>query len=155
MKLDVVCVGKLKEAYWREAMAEYAKRMGRYATLSVVEVAESRNLSRTEAAIRAAKKEEGERLLAACKGKIVALDLGGQEVSSEELASYLKQATDRGEPLSFVIGGSDGLDDAVLAQAAWRIRFGRITLPHQLCRVVLAEQLYRACCINHGVLYHK
>ena len=155
MKVSIVCVGKLKEAYLRDAMAEYAKRLGRYCQFEVIEVAESRNTSRAAAAIEAAKAEEGQRLLAALRGKVVVLDLGGQDCTSPQLADYVQRAVDMGDSLCFVIGGSDGLAPAVVQRADWSVRFGRITLPHQLCRVVLAEQIYRAFCINNGVPYHK
>ena len=155
MKISIVCVGKLKESYLREAVAEYAKRLGRYCQFEIVEVAESRNVSRAKGDIEAAKQEEGKRLLAALRGKAVVLDLGGQDCTSEQMAAYLQSAYDKGENISFVVGGSDGLSADVVKKADWCVRFGRITLPHQLCRVVLAEQIYRAFCINNGVLYHK
>lgn len=155
MNVKVVCVGKLKEAYWRDAMAEYQKRLGRYCRLSVVEVAESRNTSRTEGAVAAACREEGQRILTQLSGTVVVLDLDGEEVSSERLAAIVRTAQDKGTDLTFVIGGSDGLSPEVLAAAHHTVRFGRITLPHQLCRVVLTEQIYRAFCINAGVPYHK
>ena len=155
MKITLVCVGKLKEDYWRDAMAEYTKRLSRYCTFDVVEVVESRNQSRAKADIDRAKQEEGERILAACKGAVVALDLGGAEVSSEEIASFLQQSQDKGQNLCFVIGGSDGLSPAVLDVSSRRIRFGRITLPHQLCRVVATEQIYRGFSIMYATAYHK
>ena len=155
MIVYIVCVGKLKEAYWRDALAEYHKRLGRFCRLEIVEVAESKNTSRAPKDIERALGEEGDRLLAAIKGTVVVLDPAGKEVTSEDLSALVKGAQDRGETLTFVIGGSDGLSAAVKARADHTIRFGRITLPHQLCRVVLAEQIYRAFCIGAGVLYHK
>lgn len=155
MTVYLVCVGKLKEAYWRDAVAEYQKRLSRFCRLEIVEVAESKNVSRAAKDVERAVAEEGERILAALKGNVVVLDLAGREATSEELAAYVKGAVDRGEVLTFVIGGSDGLSPAVKARASYTVRFGKVTLPHQLCRVVVAEQLYRAFCINAGVLYHK
>ena len=155
MNVYVVAVGKLKEPYLRDAIAEYHKRLGRFCRLEVVELADSKNTSRSPKDIAKACEEEGERILAAVRGKVVVLDLSGNEVSSEQLAATVKTSMDKGETLSFVIGGSDGLSPAVLARADVTVRFGRITLPHQLCRVVLVEQIYRAFCINAGVPYHK
>ena len=155
MTVYLVCVGKLKEAYWRDAVAEYQKRLSRFCRLEIVEVAESKNVSRAAKDVERAVAEEGERILAALKGNVVVLDLAGREATSEELAAYVKGAVDRGEVLTFVIGGSDGLSPAVKARASYTVRFGKVTLPHQLCRVMVAEQLYRAFCINAGVLYHK
>lgn len=155
MNVYIVCVGKLKEDYFRDAIAEYQKRLGRFCRLEVVEVAESKNTSRAPKDVQRACHEEGERILANLKGKVVVLDLKGTEVASEELAAMVKSSQDRGENMSFVIGGSDGLSPEVLARADASVRFGRITLPHQLCRVVLAEQIYRAFCINAGTMYHK
>ena len=155
MNVYVVAVGKLKEQYLRDALSEYQKRLGRYCHLEVVELAESKNTSRAAKDVAKACAEEGERILAAVRGKVIVLDLSGKEISSEELASTVKCSVDKGETVSFVIGGSDGLSPAVLARADEKIRFGRITLPHQLCRVVLAEQIYRAFCIVAGVPYHK
>lgn len=155
MNVRVVCVGKLKEAYWRDALAEYQKRLSRYCRLEVVEVAESRNTSRAPKDVAAAVEEEGKRILPHLMGTVVVLDLTGVEVSSEQLALVVRTAQDAGQSLSFVIGGSDGLSDEVRRRADRLVRFGRITLPHQLCRVLLAEQIYRAFCINNGVLYHK
>ena len=155
MNVRVVCVGKLKEAYWRDALAEYQKRLSRYCRLEVVEVAESRNTSRAPKDVAAAVEEEGKRILPHLMGTVVVLDLTGVEVSSEQLALVVRTAQDAGQSLSFVIGGSDGLSVEVRRRADRLVRFGRITLPHQLCRVLLAEQIYRAFCINNGVLYHK
>jgi len=156
MKVSVVCVGKLKEAYLRDAIAEYAKRLGRYCKFGVVELAESKNTSRAPSDVERAKVEEGKRILDALgEGRVVVLDLGGREIASEELAAYVGKSVDEGKDLYFVIGGSDGLSKEVLDRADLTIRFGRITLPHQLCRVVLAEQIYRAFSIRAGSEYHK
>ena len=155
MNVRIVCVGKLKERYWLDAMAEYTKRLSRFCRFSVVELAESKNTSRAPADIEKAKEEEGNRILEALRGRVVILDLGGKECTSPELAAHVQSAFDRGEELTFVIGGSDGLSPAVLARANLSLRFGRITFPHQLMRVVLTEQIYRAFCINNNVPYHK
>lgn len=155
MKVTLVTVGKLKETYWRDALAEYSKRLSRFCTFRVVELAESKNTSRAAADILRAKEEEGERILDAVNGRVIVLDLRGQDYSSEKLAATIGNAVDMGQDLSFVIGGSDGLSDAVLTRAHLAIRFGLITFPHQLIRVVLAEQIYRAFCINNHISYHK
>lgn len=156
MKFKIVAVGKLKETYWKEAVAEYVKRTARFAEVEIVEVEEC--LSRgaqTAGEIERVKTVEGEAVLAKCEGFVVALDLNGTLVSSEQLSSLIAEQKQRNSTFTFVIGGSNGLSDAVKSRANARLSFGRITLPHQLFRVVLVEQLYRACCIEHNVAYHK
>lgn len=155
MKVALVCVGKLKEEYWRDALAEYAKRLSRFCKFEVIEVAESKITGRAAGEIAQAIRQEGDRLLAALHGTVVVLDRGGVECTSEQIADKVRQCRSAGNDMCFVIGGSDGLSQAVLDKADWTIRFGRVTFPHQLIRVVCAEQIYRAFCINDHIAYHK
>jgi 23S rRNA (pseudouridine1915-N3)-methyltransferase len=156
LHLTVLAVGKLKERYWQEACAEYAKRLAPYVHLKLIEVADldpARNGG--EARARAA---EGEALLRRLPPQAwgVALDTHGRETSSEGLAGLLRESGLNGRThLAFCIGGSTGLSDAVKERASMLMSFGPITLPHNLARVVLLEQLYRACKINAGETYHK
>lgn len=143
-KIYFVVVGKIKESFYREAVAEYEKRLSRFAKIEIKEVAEGRSLE-----------EEGEDILRLCKGYTVALAVEGKPFSSEDLAETLKKAGDSGKEVTFVIGSSEGLCDKVKTAADIRISFSKMTFPHQLMRVILAEQVYRAFMINSGSTYHK
>lgn len=153
MRLRILAVGRLKEAYWRAACDEYRKRLGRYATVEVVEVAD-RDLG---AGVERAMAAEGADLLRAIgeQTRVIALDLAGTERSSEQLAERLEALMLEGaSDLTFVIGGSAGLARDVLARADERLSLSRMTLPHQLCRVVLLEQIYRSLRIIRNEPYH-
>ena len=152
MKVNIVCVGKIKEKFFTDAILEYQKRLSRFCTFNIVEVDEASAVTNLE------KKSEleGERLLAKCKGVIVALDGAGKMLSSPEIADFIKQKEISGSSeMSFVIGGSNGLSKQVLEKAVLKLSFGKITFPHQLFRVVLAEQIYRAFTILNNMPYHK
>lgn len=144
IKVNIVCVGKIKENFYRDAVGEYAKRLSRFCAFSVTEIPECRSL-----------KEEGERILRAARGYKIALCVEGEKLSSPALAARMKTLCDRGEEISFIIGSSEGLDGSVKAAADFRLSFSDMTFPHQLMRVVLAEQIYRAFMINSGSDYHK
>ena len=156
MKFKIVAVGKIKESYLREAVAEYVKRISRFANVEIVEVDEC--LSRgaqNDSEIQRVKKVEGEAILSKLEGHVVVLDVQGSLISSEQLSAHIVEQKQRRSTFTFVIGGSNGLSDDVKARADLKCSFGKITLPHQLFRVVLLEQLYRACCIEHNIAYHK
>ncbi len=156
ISVSVVCVGKLKEGYLREAEAEYSKRLSRFCRFSVKEVAEQRSDAKSAAEIDAVKRAEGERLIAALGGGYtVVLDGRGRQATSEELAAALENAAQKTSHIDFVVGGSYGLSDAVRERADIVVSFGRITFPHQLIRIVAEEQIYRAFTINNNIAYHK
>ena len=142
--MTVVCVGKLKEAYWRDACAEYIKRLTRFCRIEIKELPE-----------RANPKEESAEILRACRGHVIALAVEGKGCSSEAFAKKLGTAVDRGDEITFVIGSSCGLDASVKAAASELVSFSELTFPHQMMRVVLLEQVYRAFMINAGAEYHK
>lgn len=144
VKVNIVAVGKLKESYWRSASEEYLKRLSRFCRAEVKELPE-----------RFSPKEEAEEILRACKGYVVALAVEGKGCSSEGLAKKIKAHCDRGEEITFVIGSSCGLDGRVKNAADELLSFSEMTFPHQLMRVVLLEQVYRAFMINAGAEYHK
>ncbi|MCH5152721.1 MAG: 23S rRNA (pseudouridine(1915)-N(3))-methyltransferase RlmH [Clostridiales bacterium] len=156
MKFRIVAVGKIKEAYLRDAVSEYVKRISRFASVEIVEIDEclSRGLQ-GEAEIERVKKQEGEAILPVLSGCVVAMDIDGTLVDSVQLSKHIEEQKQYNSTFTFVIGGSNGLSDEVKRRADKRYSFGKITLPHQLFRVVLLEQLYRACCIEHNVQYHK
>lgn len=153
MKVRVVAVGKLKESYWRSACAEYVKRLGRYATVEVSEVPD-RDLG--IGAERAVAAEGADLLRAIPQGShVLTLEIGGPERSSEQFAARIEALMLEGRgDLTFVVGGSAGLAPEVLARADERLSLSRMTLPHQLCRVVLLEQVYRAFRIIRNEPYH-
>lgn len=152
VKINIVCVGKIKERFFTDAIGEYLKRISRFAELKIVEVDEASKITNLEQK----SKIEGEKLLQKCVGVIVALDGGGKLLSSPEIAQYIQKKEVQGESvISFVIGGSNGLSKEVLSKADLILSFGKITFPHQLFRVVLVEQIYRALTIIEGLPYHK
>lgn len=159
MNIKIIGVGKLKEKYFKAGIAEYSKRLGRYCKFEIVEVSDEKapeSLSQAEMDEVMAK--EGERILSKIKDReyVFALAINGKERSSEEFAQTLNQLATYGHSdITFVIGGSLGLSPAVLKRANERISFGRFTLPHQLMRLVLTEQIYRAFTIINGLPYHK
>ncbi|OAO89074.1 hypothetical protein AXX17_ATUG04790 [Arabidopsis thaliana] len=159
MQIQIVCVGKLKERYWSDGVAEYSKRMGAYARLDIRELPDEKTPdSMSPAEEEQVRVREGERILAALKpdAHVVALAIDGETWSSEQLAAHLeRQAVYGGGSVAFVIGGSLGLSPAVLSRADKKLSFGRMTYPHQLMRVLLLEQVYRAFKINRGEPYHK
>ena len=156
MNVNILCVGKIKEAFFREAVAEYAKRLTRFCHFEVIEVAEEMLTGEGAKQIEIVKEREGERLLAKCKGTVFALDLKGKQISSEEFSGLISGCMTGGEStITFVIGGSYGLSQRVIENAKSSICFGKMTYPHQLMRVILAEQIYRGFMIKEGSVYHK
>lgn len=158
MKVSIICVGKIKEKFYTDAIAEYAKRMRRFADFEVIELSDERipdNASEKEK--DAIKSREGEKILAKLKpdAYVITLCIEGKTLSSTELAQTVKNAYMSTNHIAFIIGGSLGLSDDVKAKSDLRLSFGRMTLPHQLMRVVLSEQIYRAFMINSGSAYHK
>lgn len=146
LSISIFAVGKLKERFWKDACAEYLKRLGGYAKVSVREIPDSN------------KEREAESLLAALPdhGPIILLDIRSKEVSSEALSEKIETYALGGtSQIAFIIGGSDGVTKEVRERATERISFGPITLPHNLARVVLLEQLYRAFKIARHEPYHK
>ena len=139
MRIRVIAVGKLKEAHYREAVDEYLGRLRRYATVEEVEVKDG------EAALRKA---------LPARAHVVALTIDGRARSSEDLAARLEELAGRVPEVAFVIGGADGIPQAVVADAQETLSLGRMTLPHRLARLVLVEQIYRAMTIRKGEPYH-
>lgn len=159
MNIEIISVGKLKEKYLKQGIAEYLKRLGAYASVSVIEVADEPtgdNMSETEIEQVLAKEAERINARLASGRKVIVLAIEGKIISSEELAAQLDQYATYGDSkITFIIGGSLGLATELKKRADLSISFGRITLPHQLMRLVLVEQIYRAFRINSGHAYHK
>ncbi len=159
MKLRLVTVGKVKEKYLRDAIAEYAKRLSSYCTLEILELQDEKTPDRAPRSVEEKIKEvEGQRILAKLpeRSYVIALAIEGKELSSTELAEKLgKTMLSGSSDISFVIGGSLGLSPAVLQRADYQLSFSRMTFPHQLMRVILLEQIYRSFRINANEPYHK
>lgn len=159
MTIRILCVGKIKEAFYRDAIAELMKRMGRYATTEVIEVAEEKapeGLSQAEKEQILA--NEGERLLGKTNERdhIIALCIEGKKLTSEAFAAHIRTAMLAGKSrIVFIIGSSFGLHPSVKRRADMLLSFSDMTFPHQLFRVMLAEQIYRAFKINNNEPYHK
>lgn len=158
LSVTVLCVGKLKETYWREACAEYAKRMTPFCKFFVIEVEEYRLPEKpSEAEICAGLKAEGKKLLQkAGKAQLISLCIEGKTLSSPQLAEKLRSAALEGESsIAFVIGSSYGLSEEVKAASSLRLSMSPMTFPHQLARVMLCEQIYRSFQILSDGRYHK
>lgn len=159
MKITVVSVGKIKEKYLRDAIAEYSKRLGRYCRLELVEVADEKTPDRASKTVEdQIRQKEGERIARYLRDDayVIALAIQGKMLTSEEFADKIGNLGVQGQShLVFVIGGSIGLDDKILQRADYQLSFSRMTFPHQLMRVILLEQIYRGYRILAGEPYHK
>ena len=159
MKITVIAVGKIKEKFYTDAIAEYSKRLSRYCRLEVIQVADEKPPDgASEAQERQIKEKEGSRILAQIKdgAYVIALAVQGTMLSSEQLASKLnKLGVDGQSQIVLIIGGSLGLSDEVLKRADYHLSFSPMTFPHQLMRVILLEQIYRSYRIISGEPYHK
>ena len=159
MNINIICVGKLKEKYLRDASAEYEKRLSRYCRVQIRELKEARlaeNASPAEE--EAVKTEEGKSILKALSSSsfVIVLDIGGKELSSDQLAEKIGSLATTGEStVDFSIGGSLGLSEEVKKRADFRLSFSPMTFPHQLMRVILLEQIYRSFKILRKEPYHK
>jgi 23S rRNA (pseudouridine1915-N3)-methyltransferase len=159
MQIKVITVGKLKEKYLVNAVAEYSKRLSAYCKLSFVEVNDEKtkeNVSQKE--IDIVKDKEGERILSKIKQDeyVITLEIEGKQITSEDLASQLEKITTyHSSKITFVIGGSLGLSGAVSKRSNFKLSFSKMTFPHQLMKVILLEQVYRGFRINNNEPYHK
>lgn len=150
IKINLVCVGGLKEKYWQQAVDEYVKRLGRFCTLKIVEIDETINPN-TALALQ----KDAQKISPHLKGYVIVLDVLGKSISSPELAKKLADLSRTTSEITFVIGASNGLSDKIKAVADERISFSALTFPHQLMRVIFLEQIYRAFTINNNLTYHK
>ena len=159
MKIKVVTVGKLKEKYLKDGIAEYSKRISRFAKLEMIELADEKTPDRaSESENQKILEIEGQRILSKVGDRdfVIVLAIEGKTLSSEEFSKQLEEASIEGfSTLTFIIGGSLWLAQDVKKRANLSISFGLLTLPHQLMRLVLVEQIYRAFTIQQGSPYHK
>ena len=159
MRINIVCVGKIKEKYLKLGIDEFKKRLSKYCKLEIIELEDEKapeNLSDKEMLM--IKEKEGKKILSKIKDNsyVIALAIDGKNLSSEELAETINKLGVRGvSNITFVIGGSLGLSDEVLSRSDYKLSFSKMTFPHQLMRLILLEQVYRAYRINNGEPYHK
>ena len=155
VEINIVSVGNLKEKYWKDAIAEYQKRLSAFAKVNIIEVKES-VYGDSVAEIEKAKREEAERLSKYRQGHTIALEIDGKNFSSEDFAGHLKNLMTNGSStITFFIGGSFGLDKDFSNSLDEKLSFSKFTFPHQLMRVILLEQVYRAFTIINNKTYHK
>jgi 23S rRNA (pseudouridine1915-N3)-methyltransferase len=159
VNINIVTIGKLKEKYLKQGIEEYTKRLSAYAKIDIIELPDEKapeNLSDQD--MKIIKEKEGDRILSKIipDAHVIALAIEGKMKTSEELADTMdKLATYGKSKVTFVIGGSLGLSDAVMKRADEKLSFSKMTFPHQLMRLILVEQVYRAFRINRGEPYHK
>lgn len=159
MNIKIIAVGKLKEKYLKDAVNEYMKRLGAYAKVDIIEIADEKEPDNaSDKDIEIIKNKEGNKILDKIKDReyVILLDVDGKQISSEDLAGKLAELSLSGDSnLVFVIGGSNGVSEEVRKKADFKLSFSKMTFPHQLMRVILLEQVYRGFKINRGEAYHK
>ncbi len=159
MKIDIICVGKIKEKYFTMAIDEYSKRLSRYVKLNIIEVADEPTVENaSEATDEIIRKKEGERIIKNIKSDafVVTLQINGQMLDSLELYKKIEDIGVKGYgSITFIIGGSIGLSKEVIKLSNYALSFSKMTFPHQLMRVVLLEQIYRSMRISNNEPYHK
>ena len=159
MKITLITVGKIKEKYLRDAIAEYSKRLSRYCKLEIIEVADEKKPDNASDVMEnTIRDKEAERIMKYVKedAYVITLEINGKLISSEELSAKINQLGIQGTShIIFIIGGSIGLGKEVLARSDYALSFSKMTFPHQLMRVILLEQIYRSYRIINGEPYHK
>ena len=159
LKVSIICVGKLKEKYLKDAVAEYSKRLQAFCKFDIIEVDEEKTTDApNNAQIENILNSEGKRILSKIdrSAKIVAMCIEGKQRSSEKFADFISESAVNGvSSIAFIIGGSWGLSNEVKQRAEVKLSMSEMTFPHQLARVMLCEQIYRAFSINSGTKYHK
>lgn len=159
MNIEIICIGNLKEKYWKAAVEEYSTRLSSYGKLNIIEIRETPLPAKAGASEeQMVLKTEGKAILNKIKERsyVIALDVKGKALSSEALAEKMEKLAVSGKShISFIIGGSLGLSEEVLSKADLRLSFSEMTFPHQMMRVILLEQIYRAYKINNNETYHK
>lgn len=159
MKISIITVGKIKEKYLKDAIAEYSKRLGKYCKLEIIEVADEKTPDAASAIVEdGIRTKEGERIMKYIRDDayVITLEIAGKQLTSEQLADKVNQLGIQGKShITFVIGGSIGLGSQVLSRSDYALSFSKMTFPHQLMRVILLEQIYRSYRIINGEPYHK
>ena len=155
VKINVICIGKIKDKYIRDGISEFSKRLSRYVGLNIIELSEEDDNKGIETAIT----KETERIIDTLNKRnrsySILLDLKGKLKSSEEMAEEIENISLRYSEINFIIGGSNGVDDELRKLVDFRLSFSSFTFPHQLMRLILMEQIYRWISINKNIKYHK
>ena len=154
-KINLICMGDIKEKYLREAIAEYSKRISRFADLKIIEFKEHISQSNSEADIINALKKDGEEMQKYLKGYIFCLDINGKMMKSEDFSKKIEKISLSNSEITFIIGASNGIHETIKSISNEKISFSLMTFPHQLMRVIFLEQLYRAFTILNNISYHK
>lgn len=159
LTVNIICIGKIKEKYWTQAIAEYSKRLTSFCKFNIIELDEEKlPQNPADSQIEKTIQSEGEKILSRLTkgGYVVAMCIEGKQLSSEQLAEKIESVSLQGiSSVDFVIGGSWGLSDAVKQRADFKLSMSKMTFPHQMARVVLCEQIYRAFMISTNGKYHK
>lgn len=156
IKVNLIAVGKVKEKYFAEGIAEYSKRLSAFCDFNIIEVGEENFIKFEPSLIETIKEKEGKKIKEKLKGYVIAFCLEGKKLSSEDFAEKIKDFIDKGiGEISFVIGGSYGLSDEIKNLADYKLSFSDMTFPHTLFRLISCEQIYRAFSIIKGNSYHK
>jgi 23S rRNA (pseudouridine1915-N3)-methyltransferase len=155
LKINLVCLGDIKEQYLREAINEYSKRISRFAELKIIELKEHVAKSNNPTEISQALKKDGEEIKKHLKGYIFCLDINGKMLSSENFSAKIEKLCLTNSELTFIIGASNGIDEDIKKLCNEKISFSPMTFPHQLMRVIFLEQIYRVFTILNNISYHK
>lgn len=157
MNLKLICIGKVKEAFFKDAIEEYSKRLSKYCVLNILELPEEKISIENDAYCEISKQKESIRILSKIDNKdyVILFDINGESMDSINFARKIQCLKDEGRNIAFVIGGSYGVDENVKARANYKLSFSKMTFPHQLFRIIALEQIYRAFKINSNEKYHK
>lgn len=156
MNINIICVGSIKESYLNDAILEYKTRLSKWANVKIIELKEEKlPKNYSEKDIENVIEKEGSRIIEYLKGYTILLDIGGKELDSVGLANKITEDQNTSSTINFVIGGSYGTSQKLKEKADYRLSFSKLTFPHQLFRVMLLEQVYRAFTIINNVTYHK
>lgn len=158
LTINILCVGKIKEAYLKDAISEYSKRLSKYCNLNILEVADEKVPDKlSEVVIKNIKDEEAKRMVQYLKKETycICLDLKGKQYTSEEFSLKIQDISNFSSSITFIIGGTLGIGDEILENSKEKICFSKMTFPHQLIRVFLLEQIFRAFKISKGETYHR
>ena len=159
ININIICIGKLKEKYLKDAVSEYSKRLSKYCKINIIELSDEKIPSKVnDSIINSVKIEEGTKIINSLKNDsyVFSLDLKGKQYSSEEFSHKIQELSVNGySTITFIIGGTLGLTNEVLKKSNELICFSKMTFPHQLFRVILLEQIYRSYKINNNESYHK
>lgn len=155
IKINLICMGDIKEKYLTDAIAEYSKRISRFANLNIIQIKENVAKSNNNLDVLSALKKDANEIAKHIKGYPICLDIAGNMVSSEEFANRIEKTSLTNSEISFIIGASNGLHNEIKNLCKEKISFSKMTFPHQLMRVIFLEQLYRAFTILNNISYHK